>query len=148
LLDVIRQRLLYPDLLARVRMERKRWKVDAILVEESSVGPALLGDLGRDMRCHSEPQHHAPACARQVIRATLPKNERFFASVDRLYSGFARLPREAPWLEELRREMQTFPAARHDDQVDSLSQFLNWAGNGRARAVIAGAERRSGPRRR
>src|SRR5690606_29464215 len=42
LLDVIRQRLLYPDLLARVRLERKLWKADAILVEKSSVGPALL----------------------------------------------------------------------------------------------------------
>ena len=37
------------------------------------------------------------------------------------------LPREAPWLAEFRRELQGFPRGRHDDQVDSFSQFLNWS---------------------
>lgn len=143
LLDVIRERLAYPDLLARVRLERNRWRADAILVEDSSVGPALLEDLARDMRCLSERAHHAPWCARHKVTASLPKAERFFASVDRLYSGFAKLPRESPWLEGLRREMQTFPAARNDDQVDSASQFLNWAAgrNGRGILTPPGARR-------
>lgn len=147
LLDVIRQRLLYPDLLARVRLERKLWKADAILVEKSSVGPALLEDLARDMRGISEPQHHARACMRIGITATLPKAERYFASVERLYSGFAKLPRSAPWLDDLHREMQTFPAARYDDQVDSLSQFLNWSPSRQGRNILKDKEtRRDGPR--
>ncbi|MFI8683947.1 phage terminase large subunit [Brevundimonas diminuta] len=147
LLDVIRQRLLYPDLLARVRLERKLWKADAILVEKSSVGPALLEDLARDMRGISDPQFHARACIRLGINATLPKAERYFASVERLYSGFAKLPRSATWLDDLHREMQTFPAARYDDQVDSLSQFLNWAPSRQGRNILKDSDtRRDGPR--
>ncbi|WP_242915526.1 phage terminase large subunit [Brevundimonas pishanensis] len=147
LLDVIRQRLLYPDLLARLRLERKLWKADAILVEKSSVGPALLEDLARDMRGISDPQFHARACIRLGINATLPKAERYFASVERLYSGFAKLPRSATWLDDLHREMQTFPAARYDDQVDSLSQFLNWAPSRQGRNILKDSDtRRDGPR--
>jgi predicted phage terminase large subunit-like protein len=37
------------------------------------------------------------------------------------------LPAEAPWLDEFRTELLRFPQGRHDDQVDSLSQFLAWA---------------------
>ena len=36
------------------------------------------------------------------------------------------LPKSAPWLDEFRSELLQFPDGRHDDQVDSLSQFLNW----------------------
>jgi len=81
------------------------------------------------------------------INATLPKAERYFASVERLYSGFAKLPRSAPWLDDLHREMQTFPAARYDDQVDSLSQFLNWSPSRQGRNILKDKDtRRDGPR--
>jgi phage terminase large subunit-like protein len=36
------------------------------------------------------------------------------------------MPRSAEWLEEFRLELLQFPRGRHDDQVDSLSQFLAW----------------------
>jgi predicted phage terminase large subunit-like protein len=36
------------------------------------------------------------------------------------------LPRRAEWLENFRTELLQFPKGRYDDQVDSLSQFLNW----------------------
>ncbi len=146
LLDVIRVRLAYADLLDRVRSERKRWRADVILVEKSSLGPALLEDLGRDMRGIGDPAHRAPSCMRIGADARLPKAERLYSSVERLYSGFAKLPRDAPWLEALRREMLTFPNAKHDDQVDSVSQFLNWAIGRGGRNTLRGHARRDGPR--
>jgi hypothetical protein len=36
------------------------------------------------------------------------------------------LPTEAPWLQECLRELLGFPTARHDDIVDSITQYLNW----------------------
>ena len=33
---------------------------------------------------------------------------------------------EAPWLAAFQREISLFPNGKHDDQVDSLSQFLRW----------------------
>jgi predicted phage terminase large subunit-like protein len=37
-----------------------------------------------------------------------------------------RLPRRAPWLEDLRTEILAFPHGVHDDQADSISQALSW----------------------
>lgn len=34
------------------------------------------------------------------------------------------LPREADWLDTLLLELLAFPSGQHDDQVDSVSQFL------------------------
>jgi phage terminase large subunit-like protein len=37
------------------------------------------------------------------------------------------LPRAADWLDDFLLELLAFPYGRHDDQVDSVSQYLNWA---------------------
>ena len=42
-------------------------------------------------------------------------------------AGKVALPRHAPWLTDYEVEMLTFPNAAHDDQVDSTTQFLEWA---------------------
>jgi predicted phage terminase large subunit-like protein len=147
LLEVIRERLTYSDLLARVRMERRRWKADRILIENASVGHGLFSDLKRDMRGLSEAMHCSPGCAPILIRPDGSKQDRFFTSVERLYNGFAKLPREAPWLDALRHELISFPDGRNDDQVDSISQFLNWAVGRGGRTTLLGREaRRDGPR--
>jgi hypothetical protein len=36
------------------------------------------------------------------------------------------LPKSAPWLDEFLLEYRAFPGGKYDDQVDALSQFLNW----------------------
>ena len=36
------------------------------------------------------------------------------------------LPKDAPWLADFLSELLSFPGGRHDDQVDSVSQFLIW----------------------
>jgi len=41
-------------------------------------------------------------------------------------NGRVRIPDNAPWLASLTHELLTFPNAKHDDQVDSISQFLGW----------------------
>ncbi len=39
------------------------------------------------------------------------------------------LPRSAPWRENFLGEYLAFPKAKHDDQIDALSQFLEWRTN-------------------
>ena len=41
-------------------------------------------------------------------------------------SGRVILPRHVPWLGEFLNELLAFPNSRHDDQVDSVTQFLGW----------------------
>jgi hypothetical protein len=42
-------------------------------------------------------------------------------------AGHILLPKEASWLNTFLHELLAFPTGRHDDQVDSVSQFLKWA---------------------
>jgi hypothetical protein len=41
-------------------------------------------------------------------------------------NGFVHLPKEAAWLAEYLDELAAFPRGRHDDQVDSTAQMLDW----------------------
>jgi phage terminase large subunit-like protein len=49
------------------------------------------------------------------------------AQSDKIEAGQVYLPRQAEWLDTLLLELLAFPNGRHDDQVDSVSQFLKWA---------------------
>ena len=48
------------------------------------------------------------------------------------------IPAEAAWLATFLRELLAFPRGRFDDQVDALSQLLNWHGRRRRESVPAG----------
>ena len=37
------------------------------------------------------------------------------------------LPKQASWLPAYERELLTFPTSKYDDQVDSTSQYLEYA---------------------
>jgi len=54
------------------------------------------------------------------------KEARLLAQSARFEAGQVHLPEEAPWLGDYLAELLAFPNARHDDQVDSTSQALNW----------------------
>ena len=41
-------------------------------------------------------------------------------------NGFVHLPKEAGWRAEYLHELTVFPNGKHDDQVDSTAQLLDW----------------------
>ncbi len=41
-------------------------------------------------------------------------------------AGRVFVPKSAPWLADFQDEVTKFPTAKHDDQIDSFSQFLKW----------------------
>jgi predicted phage terminase large subunit-like protein len=51
---------------------------------------------------------------------------RMLAPSAKIEARYVLLPERAPWLQDFQTEILQFPAGKHDDQVDSLSQFLNW----------------------
>lgn len=59
-----------------------------------------------------------------VFRAKLEKIKKLAAEL--LEAGRVLLPEQAHWKADFMRELTTFPFAKHDDQVDSVSQFLSW----------------------
>ncbi len=54
------------------------------------------------------------------------KVTRMSAQTAKIEAGYVVLPERASWLQDFQTEVLQFPHGRHDDQVDSLSQFLAW----------------------
>jgi predicted phage terminase large subunit-like protein len=57
------------------------------------------------------------------------KLDRMVAQSAMIEGGHLHLPKTALWLGEFLTELLSFPNGRHDDQVDSVSQFLRWLQN-------------------
>lgn len=115
LLEASQMRLEYPDLKRRFVEHAARWQPQAILLEDKASGQQLLQDMRRES-------------ALPVI-ARLPKADKItrFAAVSAMIeAGKMLLPRHAQWLADFENEIFAFPHAAHDDQVDALTQYLEW----------------------
>ena len=49
-----------------------------------------------------------------------------YAQTAMIENGFVYLPKEAAWRAEYLHELTVFPKGKHDDQVDSTAQMLDW----------------------
>ena len=112
LADVLRKRLDYPTLKARAFAHAQLHKPTDILIEDTGVGTALAAELR---------SAGYPAIA---IKVEQNKETRMSIQSAKFESGQIFFPHSAPWLEQLEEELCAFPAGRHDDQVDSISQAL------------------------
>lgn len=125
LLDVHRARHDFPGLKSAAATLRRQWRADYVLVEDSSNGTALVQQL----RIEGDTRFH-------LKRVKASKLERFIAQTDMLQSNRVALPTKAPWFALLKHELFVFPHGRYDDQVDSVTMFLDWAQR-RGRAVLS-----------
>jgi predicted phage terminase large subunit-like protein len=122
LLDLIRQKLVFHDLLDRMLHWHREWRADALLIEGASIGHSLWQEAKRA----SLPGK--VLCCPPVAS----KLDRLAGRTAQLATGDYILPAAAPWLVALRHELVAFPDGRNDDQVDALTQFLEFAfGNDR-----------------
>ncbi len=118
LLDILRKRLNYPELRRTVVSHARAFNTDSIIIEDKGSGTPLIEDL-----------RHQPAPGIPYPIAFQPEADkitRTHAQSAKIEAGHVYLPRNAQWLSEFRAELLQFPKGRYDDQVDSLSQFLNW----------------------
>lgn len=115
LLDLVRARFEFPSLRREVIMLSQRWQADAVVIEETELGRALLQDLRR-----------TEAIRPVLCKPRFDKEARLLAQSARFEAGQVHLPRDAPWLGVYMDELLAFPNGRHDDQVDSTSQALHW----------------------
>ena len=127
LLDLVRKRFDFPDLKNKVAFEARRWKADLVLIENLGPGMSLLQQF----------RHERSPLRFQGVSATRGKEERVEAETARLQLGNYLVPANASWLEALRRELHSFPNDRHDDQVDSLIQFVHWSATPRGQDLLA-----------
>jgi predicted phage terminase large subunit-like protein len=114
LLEVIRGRYDFPEL-KRVAKELKvKYRAATILIEDKGSGTSLIQDLRKE------------GIPLIPINPDGDKESRLYSCQPEFESGAVLFPHEAPWKSELIDELLGFPSARHDDQVDSLSQAIRW----------------------
>jgi len=117
LLDVIRLKLIYPDL--------KRWAVEltkkysgaTLLIEDKASGTQLIQDLQSEF-VNGVTAYKPPPGADKTMR--------LHAQTAMFENGRVFLPRSAPWLADYIHELTTFPGTQYNDQVDSTTQFLDF----------------------
>src|SRR6201988_3920609 len=115
LLDLFRQRLEYPALKRAVRELRSLFGANEVLIEDKASGTQLIQELIAD-GCHGVTRY----------QPTTDKIMRLISQTGVIENGFVHIPETAPWLAEYLHEMTVFPKGKHDDQVDSTAQFLDW----------------------
>ena len=117
LLDVDRARRDFPSLKRRVVELARHWKPRSIIIEDKGSGTSLIQQLRTEHNGTPYPT------------AFMPKEDkitRLHAASARIEAGHVWLPEGAAWMGDLQTELAAFPQGRHDDQVDSISQFLAW----------------------
>jgi predicted phage terminase large subunit-like protein len=118
LMDLLRERLIYPDLKRRVIKHARQHNAGTIVIEDKGSGTCLIQDLRLD--------------GTQGVPYPIPfvpehdKTTRMSSQSSKIEAGHVYLPQQAAWLDDFRAELLQFPYGRYDDQADSLSQFLNW----------------------
>jgi predicted phage terminase large subunit-like protein len=110
--EVLRDRLLYPELKMHAISQAQKHKPGTILVEEAGVGRTLIKDL------------KAAGLPAVGVFPEGGKLERASIQLEKFANGQVFFPREAPWLGDLENELFAFPNGRYDDQVDALIQAL------------------------
>ena len=120
LVNVLRKRLEYPDLKKAVIEAAREFRPNKILIEDKASGSQLIQDLKRD----------------GILGVTAyepsvqgDKTMRLYAATALLEAGKVFIPKQAHWLNEYRLELLGFPGSKHDDQVDSTTQALDYLHN-------------------
>jgi predicted phage terminase large subunit-like protein len=115
LLHVLRRRMEYPELKRAVREQAQAFAASVVLIEDKASGTQLIQELvaeGLHAVTRYQPQSD--------------KVMRMHAQTAMIENGFVHLPKEAAWLAEYLHELTVFPKGKHDDQVDSTAQMLDW----------------------
>jgi len=116
LLHVLRVKLDYPTLKRTAISHARAWAAKDILIEKAALGAALIQDLRADPRA---PQPIS-------ISPEGDKITRMAAAAALIEARTVFLPKTADWLDAFKLELLQFPHGAYMDQVDALSQYLNW----------------------
>jgi len=115
LIDQYRRTMAYPDLKRAVVSLAERDHPTVILIEDKGSGQSL----GQDLR----------ESTRLPVIMVVPQGSKIFRAQrvsPIVEAGHAWVPESAPWMPEWEAEVAQFPAGAHDDQVDAMTQALDY----------------------
>jgi len=115
LLDGISERMEYPALKEAVKMQAAIHSPDVILIEDKASGQSLIPDL--------KSETILPIIAVQVDS---DKTTRAHSATPMIQAGNVHLPRSKAITGRIVDQCAAFPRDKHDDIVDTVTQFINW----------------------
>jgi predicted phage terminase large subunit-like protein len=115
ILHISRGRWEFPELKRQAIALADIWKPNSVVIEDAASGQSLVQSLKAETRLPILP-----------VKASGDKQSRAHAISPLVESGKVSLPESASWLTDFLDEATAFPASAHDDQVDALSQALNY----------------------
>ena len=127
LLHVFRKRLNYPELKRAVTELAAQFNPHTILIEDKASGTQLIQDLKANGMSRVVP-YQPPSGTDKFMR--------LYAQTALFENGQVFLPEQAPWLDDYRRELLSFPGSKYDDQVDSTTQALDHLKNKNSKLEI------------
>lgn len=122
ILDVCRVRMDFPTLKRKFLIENAKWRgrgLRGIYIEDKASGQSILQELRREPGLSVIPYKYPGH------RDASDKVARVNSILSLIEGGRVFLPEAAPWLDEFLDELQSFPNAKHDDQVDALAMGLD-----------------------
>jgi predicted phage terminase large subunit-like protein len=114
------ERLIFPDLLSKVLATSRKFRIDALLIEDKTAGPPIAQELRANYREESFQVYLIP-----IGRASGDKMTRLQATTLYFQQGMIWAPNK-PWAEKFLTEVCLFPKALHDECVDLTSMGLRW----------------------
>lgn len=119
LIDVFRRFLEYPEGFRAIQALADKFKPEAIIIEDKGTGTTAIQDLRRLEKFNYPIIPAKPTSDKQI---------RLAAQSPVIEAGLVYLPKNNDtWLAEYLNEITKFPKSKYADQVDSTSQYLEWA---------------------
>jgi predicted phage terminase large subunit-like protein len=115
LLDQWREQASYPEFRSQARLFIRKYRPSAVLIEDTGQGPSLRAEIKLQNGLELVP-----------IIPVGDKIERLRRHRRAIRNGLVQLPRGAAWHAEFISEATQFPYGPFDDQMDALSQYLDW----------------------
>jgi len=131
LVDQVRKKMGFAETCKAIRNMKIKWpKARSILIEDKANGSAIIETLSKDM------QGIIP------VNPSGGKESRAAAVEPMWEAGNVHIPdpKASPWVIGFEKELLTFPSAKHDDQVDAMTQslvYLHKRAGGRLRRAMA-----------
>lgn len=113
-LDIYRGKLDFPSLKKKVVELKEIYNPYNIIIEDKGSGIGLMQQLRQE------------GIYTNAYQPQGSKQDRVCAQSSAIECGSVFLPEKASWLDAFKTEAITFPYGKNDDQIDALSQALDW----------------------
>ena len=113
LVELVRERMQYPELKRECVKLQEKWGAAKILIEDKASGQSLIQEMQRTFGRKVKPIN---PLGDKIARANVVSSA--------IEGGNVYILENQRWINDLFYEIKRFPLGNHDDQVDSISQAL------------------------